>query len=264
MSYPILKEQLRKTFSSIRVYDIPELVKERFGPSDSDGGYVFAKNLVKHPQFLYSFGVGENDVFERVMCSYVSKVFAYDWEERDCEKDPQNLFFERRGISENFFYDTLFGYDSILKIDVEGAEWEVLDSIAETALFPFAQIGIEFHFWYVPPVFPGDFSPYFTKVLGEFYSNVNLFLFERYQRVLEKIQRTFFCFHIHANNSLPGSCVEEVFFPPLLEMSFVNKRLTGRAQKLSKQYFPMMDLDVPNKSDRPDYRDVLNVLKGLY
>jgi hypothetical protein len=56
-------------------------------------------------------------------------------------------------------------HNSMLKIDIEFNEWEVLEEISLEVLNGFSQILIELHF--VPVIYNGKHSPYFT----EFFKN---------------------------------------------------------------------------------------------
>lgn len=259
MSDSILTEIVLRMLREIRVYSLPELKKKRYGTPHSDGGYVLSEKLLSEYRDvvgdLFSFGIGDNQDFENAVFSYFRHVRMFDIEQQEFSKRPNMRFFHRA-----FARQTMRGFPaiegSVLKFDVEGAEWKVLPRILEERSF-FQIIG-EFHFFHVPPVPEGSMSPYFTKVSNSFYSTINEELFSCYRETLRVLNQQYYCFHIHANNSLPEVTVGAMTFPPLLEMSWVRKDLIQEKEpKLLDEYLPITGLDVPNKPDRGDYSNTL-------
>ena len=93
----------------------------------------------------------------------------------------------------------------ILKIDIEGGEWEVLEQCSEASLARFSQIVFEFH--------------------GFAKGNDNAWL-TRATRVMEKLYKQFAIIHVHGNNwCLPPMVnVSNVYFPDTLEGAFANRK----------------------------------------
>ena len=122
---------------------------------------------------------------------------------------------------------------------------------------------IEFHIVTIDEMGIGGLpsvSPYFRT----FYQSVNYKiqnnLFELYYEVIKKLNKYFYAFHIHANNSLPKINLNGYSFPPLVELSFVRKDLVQNVTE-TKAKFPVDGLDFPNKMDRNDI-DLGDILKN--
>jgi hypothetical protein len=112
------------------------------------------------------------------------------------------------------------GTDLILKIDVEGAEWESLD--AATGFSRYRQIVLELH----------DLDLLADPHRGG-----------RIVRVLERLNETHASVHVHANNDAPLAHFDAYWFPTVLEVSFVRRdmaSLAGPARSLRE------DLDRPS------------------
>jgi hypothetical protein len=113
----------------------------------------------------------------------------------------------------------------LLKIDIEGVEFDVLPASIEK----FHQIStliVEFH-------------------------RVDLH-WERFVSCMTELMRIFHIAHIHGNNFdgyVPGTQV-----PATLEMTFVNKRLVAGQPCVSVREYPLPELDMPCNWKRPDLR----------
>lgn len=83
------------------------------------------------------------------------------------------------------------------------------------------------------------------------YGGVNKMLFDKYQRVLDRLQQHYYVYHVHINNSIPCNNVFGEDIPPLVELSMVHKSLV-KNPTYSVDKFPVDGLDYPNKTDRPD------------
>lgn len=87
----------------------------------------------------------------------------------------------------------------ILKMDVEGCEWGVLDNISEETLLRFDQIVLEIHFL------------------------LTLQNREQILRSLKKLSHTHEVVHIHANNTCKVMYVNGYVMPDVIEVSYVRK-----------------------------------------
>ena len=253
-----------KFIKNIKIYNT-EYTKKRLGPN-KDGGYIVLDELCKKCNVLYSYGISDDVSFELDFLSNNpnAKVRLFDHTVENLPAHHKNFSFLKEGVSfeqqsnlntlENHlkYYGDLNNLNKILKIDVEWNEWNVFEKMPENILSQFDQIFCEFHF--IPVVYNGSNSPYFTKFNKFVYSQINDLLFEKYQNVLEKIYQYYHVFHLHINNSLPLNEINGKKFPPLVEMSFINKNLAKNAT-LIKEKFPIKNLDFANK----DYKqDILN------
>lgn len=224
--------------------------KVRIG-NKGDGGYVVLDELCQKAEAMYSLGIGDDVSFE---CDFVDRYPKY-WISMfdptiEClpETRPQFIFHKNdiRGMNLSTIPD-----NSILKMDTEFGEWEDLMSLDESVLSKFSQIVVEFHIIDIPN--KQGLTPYFTKFYKDRYGILNDALFGTYYRTLEKLNKMFYIYHIHPNNSLPKITVDGCSFPPLLEISFVRRDLVENV-RLKKLQHPDTDegLDYPNKADRPD------------
>jgi hypothetical protein len=116
----------------------------------------------------------------------------------------------------------------ILKIDIEGSEWDVFDAASEAELGRFSQIIGEFH----------DFD----KVLDRRWC-------ERAQRVLAKLRAQFDVVHVHGNNYGTYEVIANVPIPSVFELSFANRSMYRSVE--TDEVFPTA-LDQPNHPDRTD------------
>ena len=130
--------------------------------------------------------------------------------------------------------DCGFGLEDevLLKIDIEGAEWEALDADPPGARF--RQVVLELH----------DLDQIRDDRAGE-----------RIVRVLERLHSTHAPVHLHGNNDAPFAHFDAYWFPTVVEASFVRRDgfSVGAAATDLRE-----DLDAPSN---PRFRDVS--LRGL-
>jgi Methyltransferase FkbM domain len=116
----------------------------------------------------------------------------------------------------------------ILKIDIEGAEWDVLDAATSEELARFSQIVGEFH------GFANAADPAWRDTA---------------RRVLTKIRSVFDVVHVHGNNFAPFNIIANVAVPSTFELTLVNRAIYECHE--TDEIFPTA-LDQPNWADRPD------------
>ncbi len=185
---------------------------KRFG-SKNDGGYVMCENLLSEVTSGYSYGIGGNDDWG---CE-VSKTYNIPMHQYDCFKPPKLTCKGGRFVPHNEcvgprtetvqsrFFDTISnqivkngdsGERLIVKMDVEGAEWESLLATPDEVLARIDQLPMELHGVDDVPLL----------------------------RVLEKLKRNFHLVHLHFNN---WACKPELApFPGYAyQVLFVNKRI---------------------------------------
>jgi len=216
-----------------------DLDKFRIGRR-GDGGYVAADQL--HPkQAILSYGISNEVSFDLEMAEAGFKVWQFDHTIDGAPVAHDNLIFHKEGVAGRDRPDEkLFTVEAhaerfainldgaILKMDVEGSEWDVFDQMSPDTLGRFDQIFVELHSLgrLSRPRFAGIFS-----------------------RVMAKLNAQFTLFHVHANNARPLVPVETFFTPGLLEVSFVRTDLVKRRR--SRTWYPT-DLDFPNVAKKPD------------
>jgi hypothetical protein len=144
---------------------------KRFG-SANDGGYLMCENLIEQLDAAYSYGVGSNDDWG---CE-VSRRYQVPVHEYDCF-DPARptcnggtLIFhnecigDRTGERASRFFDTLenqmrkngdppeSGRRVIIKMDIEGAEWDALLATSDEFFSSIPQIAMEMHGYNDPKI----------------------------------------------------------------------------------------------------------------
>jgi hypothetical protein len=212
--------------------------KVRIG-AECDGGYVMIDDF-KGVRVCYSFGVGFDVSWDIAMAQRGVAVFQYDHTVAGPRQQHPSFYFRRLAIasSDGANMRTLqslvdenkhsLDMEMILKIDVEGAEWDVFDHVTSDVLGHFKQIVCEFH----------GLAGLRDRRWCEFA-----------ERVLSKLAGTHAPVHVHGNNF--GSCnvVENVLVPDVLEVTY--GRRSSYSLEPSAESFPTI-LDRPNNPNVPD------------
>ena len=126
----------------------------RFG-DNKDGGYLLA-DCIKESSQVFSIGVGDNTSFDEAISEIVMSVFMIDHSVDIYPKRPNITFIKKKlvpnvtdsslEISLSELCDELDNSNpTILKMDIEGSEWAILESTDQAILQKFDQIVIEFH-----------------------------------------------------------------------------------------------------------------------
>lgn len=220
---------------------VPSLPKVRIGNPLGDGGYVMADRF-RPGQVAYSFGIADDVSFDLALAERGLQLFMYDHTISRLPLSHPGFHFFKRGIAEIDLPNQLLSAlrpellrnrhkdrDMILKIDVEGAEWAVFDSLAASLLGRFEQIVIELH------ELSRVAEPAFRA---------------RFVRIFEKLRKAFNIIHVHANNCVPLGSVDGGPMPNVLEVSLLRKDLGAAGDW--ETVIPS-ELDAPNATDRPDY-----------
>jgi hypothetical protein len=118
--------------------------------SAGDGGYVIADDI-KSNDYLVSFGIDNNVDFEKSISEYGCKSDLYDNSIEELPSYVKNSTFFKKtiGIHEN---EISLGKslkniteDIILKVDIEGSEWDIFSQVSLEDLSKCRQILIEVH-----------------------------------------------------------------------------------------------------------------------
>jgi hypothetical protein len=117
---------------------------------------------------------------------------------------------------------------AVLKIDIEGDEWDVFGAASDSSLSPFSQIVVELH------------------NLGSAHCAKRLY---KYEATLAKLSRQFQSVHVHGNNHAPCMTVFNIMLPDVLEVTFANRQRYVFTD--TTETFPTL-LDMPNKRNTPD------------
>jgi hypothetical protein len=211
---------------------------KRFG-SANDGGYLMCENLIKPLDAAYSYGVGSNDDWG---CE-VSRRYHVPVHEYDCF-DPARptcnggtLVFHnecvgnRTGRRKSHFFDTLenqisrngdIGRHVIIKMDIEGAEWDSLLAAPDELLASIPQLAMEMHGFDDPKIV----------------------------EMIRKLKQNFYLVNLHFNN---WSCTRKAAPLPAwaYQVLWVNKRV-GIIDPAAPIPAPMSPLNAPDSPTWPD------------
>src|SRR5215813_8697654 len=211
---------------------------KRFG-SANDGGYLMCENLIEPLDAAYSYGVGFNDEWGCEM----SRRYRVPVHEYDCFDparptcDGGRFVFHNECVGDRTadrnsrLFDTLenqiskngdTGRRLVIKMDIEGGEWESLLATPDELLASIPQLAMEMHDYDDP------------KIL----------------EVLRKLKRNFYLVNLHFNN---WSCTSRASPLPAwaYQVLWVNKRI-GIVDPTAPVPAPMSPLNAP---DSPTWRD---------
>ena len=117
----------------------------------------------------------------------------------------------------------------ILQMDIEGDEYDVLQSVDIETLKKFRIILIEFHNLHY--------------LFEEFY-------YPKFLKIFEILSEFFYCTHIHPNNDVDFILKsKKIVIPPVMEFSFLRK---DRAKILNSNLQFPSELDKPNNPKKKD------------
>jgi hypothetical protein len=234
----VREAQIRQSlFEELRPVALRNCTLGRYG-SAFDGGYLMCENLVQDLGAAYSYGVGPNDDWG---CD-VSTRYHVTTHQYDCF-DPSRpvcktgtfdfhaeCIGERRELVNGRQFDSLAGHIAInrdtgkrliVKIDVEGAEWDALMATPDDVLASIDQMPMELH------------------GVDE----------DRFVKVVQKLKRTFHLVNVHYNNSACTAGLDP--FPGwAYQVLFVNKRIAIIAPDVTNPVpSPLNAPDSPNLPD---------------
>lgn len=212
------------------------------GPND--GGYVML-GPVAPPTVTaaYSFGVGDEISWDEAIAARGIDAWLYDHTVAAPAGLPARCRFTRKGVTgrtTGAHLQTLAecvrenGHqgrsDLVLKMDVEGAEWDVFEEASESLLGQFQQIVVELH-GLTNALAPGRH--------------------DAIANVLEKLARTHQCIHVHGNCDQPPVWMGDLVVPDVAEVTYVRRsdvegQIGGVVRTLP------MELDAPNNAGWPE------------
>ena len=245
-------EQKPNKYSALKKLLVPvDLPYEFRRMGKGDGSYVIPKEITSARTL--SFGIGDDPEgisFEQEI-SKLGMVHMYD---ASIDKIPAPIegdytFFKKYVTKDNFtkcvgmFID--FGAFHILKMDIEGHEYDVFDSYENIQLLDlFEVVCFEVHSLIEEIPDGWILEPQLAAAKKDR---------DKVRRFFENINKSFYLWHIHANNHAP----KYVDFPDSLELTYINKRIAPAFDYfLQSKSFPIDGLDEPNYNGRADY--VLN------
>ena len=225
-------KKLLQSLALLRCLEVPDSEFIRIGPY-RDGGYVVYKRLEKIVKVI-SIGVAEDTAFEEDFLELNPKIFFFLFDHTVTPKKilPTNFKFYPLGLArsnESCFVNLDYiantcifdGEKALLKIDIEGSEYEALSDSNELVFSKFEQILIELH----------DL-------------NSETLLSYAFIDLLKKIRLSFHLVHIHGNNNDGYTIVGGAAIPKTLELTFLNKEFEVK-EIVGSAIFPRT-LDYPN------------------
>jgi hypothetical protein len=232
-----------KLLSLLEPVDV-DVPKMRVG-NNGDGGYVLLDNLIPG-QPIYSYGIGTKASFDRQLAELGHPIYMFDHTVRSQPGEHPNYHFHREGVGHRTEPDKRLyrladhlerlghSRDVFLKIDVEGAEWEVFAQAAPETLAAFSHIAIELH------ELDRINEPAFHALV---------------LRALTNIRSQFSVVHVHANNFAPLSAIGCFPIANTLEVTFV--RTSTVKTSPSRTLYPTV-------FDYPNQRKVIDHLLWFY
>jgi len=233
---PEYYRDLKEVLKIKKVKDFPLV---RVGLQNRDGGYIMVNDF--NPDGIaYSFGICNDVSWDNVMAELGYNIFMYDHTIERLPYNRKEFHFFKEGISgideENAPLKTLKHYmeinkhlkskNLILKMDVEGAEWDFLETADSKILKQFDQIVFELH--------------EIVQTKRE----------DKIIKLLKKLNKTHQLIHLHGNNSGYIVKIEDTYFPNVLEATYVSKEKYETID--DNELILPINLDAPNDIGRPD------------
>jgi hypothetical protein len=212
--------------------------KVRLG-RDGDGGYVMLNDFAEVSAAL-SFGINDDCSWDTDIARRGIDVYQYDHTvDGPPTPNARFRFFKKRIAAEMSEQSETLGSalaklpapdvgHTILKIDIEGSEWEVFDSTTIEQLARFSQVVGEFHG--------------FSNALDASWRDTA-------HRVMSKLRSVFEVVHVHGNNHAPFAVVANIAIPESIELTFANRTIYTCQE--TDEVFPT-PIDQPNWEGHPD------------
>jgi hypothetical protein len=231
---------IRQTlFAELQPVALANCVPERFGEAD-DGGYVMCANLLDAVEAGYSYGISGYDGWGCAISTRLDvRVHQYDcFDTRTTSCATGDLAFHAECVAGSTYVDAAARpFDTVarqlarngdairrlvVKMDVEGAEWDALSAIPHETLARIDQLVVEFH-----------------QVQEE-----------RFIGVLRRLKRHFHVVNVHYNNYSCDAALAP--FPAwAYEVLLVNKRI-ARVDPSGRPLGASHPLNSPNAPLLPD------------
>lgn len=228
-----------------KVYNFDK--KIRLG-SSYDNGYVFGL-IDKEYDCFVSAGISDEDSFTvGFLNKYnldISNCYAFDGTINDIPLNiKNNIQFIKKNIgplnneTSTNLSDLFEIYDNILlKMDIEGSEWEWIKITDEIHLKKISQIIIELH-----GITNNSWHTNFT------FNSFNTTFHEKID-CLKKLNKTHYLIHAHGNNA---DKLSYNGIPNVIELTYVNKIHFNQIPTLNEKPLPDKILDFPNEKNLSD------------
>ena len=213
--------------------------------NEGDGGYVVA-NLSQRPDLVISPGVGDTSDFELYFAENGIKCILIDCSVAKPPIDNPNFIFVNKCLSirSDSEYITLkeieelYPYsNAVLQMDIEGAEYEIVNFLTPQELSKFTMIVIEIHSLF--SMLDPDFG-YF-----------------KIRKLVDKLTELHVPVHAHPNNIGGYFKCFGIKFPNIVELTLIRRDLAGT---IGGKIKPNASLDRPNSTKHSDIK--FPILKG--
>lgn len=207
---------------------------------DNDGGYIMLDDFL-HKGVAYSFGINNDVSWDAAMADRGYDIFMYDHTIQKLPYIRDEFHFFQYGIAETEKKDLnlnslhnfirMNGHNQcphmILKMDVEGAEWAVLEEISSQILSQFDQMVFEFHRIC-------DTEKDRNRILD----------------ILKKLNVTHQVIHVHANNYCIPKWDGKRGWAYAYEVTYVNRELYNFEEPINIDL--PISIDMPCNPDMPE------------
>lgn len=234
-----LQDQIRNTLRLLRPQTAKGHHKARFG-SDGDGGYIHLDDF-EGLDIAVSMGIEHNIAWDRQVADRGLTVHQFDHTvDAPAPNDPRMIFNKtmiapENGPGQESLESIVRRLDKgatrpnmMLKMDIECAEWAIIEATSLDAISRFSQISCELH--------------YFEAIS-------DLSWRQAFFRCLRKIAKFYAPIHVHANNYAGYSMIMNVPVAHVLEVTFANRSIYEFED--CEETFPG-PLDLPCNPNIPD------------
>lgn len=207
-------QDTRRILRYLRPQAVRDIAKVRLG-KDADGGYNCLDDFAGIDT-AFSLGINDDISWDLDAAERGLTIYQFDHTVSDPAPDDPRMIFQRKRIDRISGPDTqslgdLIGaYDKrldrpnlVLKMDIEGGEWGVLDATTEDDLGRLAWIVCELHY------FQGLAQRHHRELVD---------------RCLDKIARRFAVVHVHSNVWGGYTSLANIVVPNVIEVTFANRR----------------------------------------
>lgn len=243
----IIYNRMKTIIDLLKPMEVENASYTRVG-RDNDGGYVML-NKFENLQAAYSFGIADDVSWDEYFANQNIIVYMYDHTIDKLPRKNKYFNFFRTGITGNITLDNTKTLEKliiennhqnynniIMKMDVEGCEWDILSQVSTQTLEKFSQIVIEFH-----DIFPDSSEHRYNEIINS----------------LNKINRTHQVIHVHANTAggIPY-IIGDLILPNILEVTFLRRSLENK--------FTTNNREFPTHLDQPTFRNWPEIFLGKF
>ena len=204
-----------------------------------DGGYIMLEDF-KHSSIAYSIGICDDVSWDRDMADRGLEVYMYDHTIDGLPEKNEKFHWYKIGLTGTYNKEIPYlktlpmlleenGHTDkngmVLKMDIEGAEWDVLAKLDRAVLSRFSQLVFEFH----------DLN--------------NLAMESVMTSALKNLNEVHQLVHVHGNNWEGYKMADGLVLPDALECTYLNRKEYNFCT--SEKFFPLV-IDQVNNPCKPE------------